>query len=70
MGMPRDCGGLAISVPTASANEDDEGAQRIYLDLHFDEVKVEIKHGGHGEQAEFSADSKDCGPALYREYST
>jgi hypothetical protein len=70
MGMPSDCGGPAISVPRASANEDDEGPQRIYLDLHFDEVKVEIKHGGHCEQAEFSTDSKDCRLALYHKYST
>jgi hypothetical protein len=43
--------------------ESDERWQRINLNLHLDEVVVEVKHGGHGKQADISADSKDCGLA-------
>jgi hypothetical protein len=51
------------------ANENDERWQRINLNLHLGEVVVEVKHGGHGKQADISADSKDSGLALYRKYS-
>jgi hypothetical protein len=43
------------------ANENDERWQRINLNLHLGEVVVEVKHGGHGKQADISADSKESG---------
>lgn len=55
--------------PTRLANEKNERWQRVNLNLHLDEVVVEVKHGGDGNQAEISADSKDGGLTPYRKYS-
>jgi hypothetical protein len=56
--------------PAALAHEKDQRWQRINLHLHLGEVVVEVKHGGHGKQADISADSKDCGLGPYRKYSS
>jgi hypothetical protein len=51
-------------------NQNDKRWQRIDLNLHFDEVVVEVKRGGHAKQADISAHSKDCGVALEPKYCT
>jgi hypothetical protein len=54
----------------ALAHEKDQRWQCIDLNLHFDEVVVEIEHGGNGKQAEFSAakpvrqDRRASGPTI------
>jgi hypothetical protein len=55
---------------TRLVNQNDKRRQRMDLNLHFDEVVVEVKRGGHAKQADISAHSKDCGVALEPKYCT